>query len=283
MKISKVFIISVLTIAMPISQARAVIPDVNSVISDVIESSGNDFHISGADSQHVNLIQGVQGVTLPQAQDLLKPNGVTPSVVIDQTPGVEELETQEQKDNEDLVGGLALPGHHFWTTKKLVITTTLLLTTGLLVGLLLLLASGGGSSGSGSSSDGGTSGGGSSPSNSLPPSGTDAGVLASDGTGLGGGSTPGGGTAGGGSGSDSNLPPGNDDGSGNGDLLEEGGSGAGGGSLPIILGGGGTDSNVGNGALGGPLGGTIPHHPEPSTFLLMGLGLLVPFLRKRSL
>ncbi len=282
MKISKVFIISVLTIAMPISQARAVIPDVNSVISDVIESSGNDFHISGADSQHVNLIQGVQGVTLPQAQVLLKPNGVSPSVVIDQTPGVEELETQEQNDNEDLVGGLALPGHHFWTTKKLVITTTLLLTTGFLVGLLLLLASGGSSSGSGSSSGGGTSGGGSSPNSSLPPPSGTNGVLVSDGTGLGGGSTPGGGTSGG-SGSDSNLPPGNDDGSGNGDLLEEGGSGTGGGSLPIILGGGGTDSSVGNGALGGPLGGTIPHHPEPSTFLLMGLGLLVPFLRKRSL
>ncbi|MBI4358216.1 MAG: PEP-CTERM sorting domain-containing protein [Candidatus Omnitrophica bacterium] len=27
-----------------------------------------------------------------------------------------------------------------------------------------------------------------------------------------------------------------------------------------------------------PLG---PHHPEPSTFLLMGLGLLIPFLKKR--
>lgn len=52
-----------------------------------------------------------------------------------------------------------------------------------------------------------------------------------------------------------------------------GGSLPGGGTLP-----GGLPGLDGTGTLPA---GKIPHNPEPSTFLLMGLGLLVPFLRKR--
>lgn len=282
MKISKVFIISVLTIAMPISQARAVIPDATSIISDVVESSGTELHFSGVDSQHIILIQGVGGLNLPQAQDLVKPRAIAPSVVIDQTPGVEELEAQDQ--TEDQLTGLALPGYHFWTTKKLVITTSVLLTASLLVGLLLLLASGG-SSGSGSSSgesgggSGGTSGGSplDSPLNlsSLPDGPTNPGA-GSDNT------------------TDSSLnnpPPG--DGSPNGGDNDGDSTDAdpdNPGDINSILGGGeGAGDNSSNGGLdqiinnSGLPGSGIPHHPEPSTFLLLGLGLLVPFLRRRSL
>lgn len=67
-----------------------------------------------------------------------------------------------------------------------------------------------------------------------------------------------------------------------------GGSGVGvgagggiGGILPVIPTGPGGPTGPAN--LTNPFvpTGGIPHNPEPSTFLLMGLGLLVPFLRKR--
>ena len=60
---------------------------------------------------------------------------------------------------------------------------------------------------------------------------------------------------------------------------------AGGGSALSFLGGGGGSSSSGSfagGGRGGENGDIPPHHPEPSTFLLLGLGLLVPFFRKRS-
>ena len=70
-----------------------------------------------------------------------------------------------------------------------------------------------------------------------------------------------------------------------------GGGGSGGGAIVPPIGfdiaGGPEDGLVPGTILGGGLvpgtipGGNIPHHPEPSTFLLMGLGLLIPFLRKR--
>jgi len=258
MKKLKVFIVAILITVMPMSQARAVVPDLNSVISDVVESTNvNDIHISGADSQHINLAQ-----MITPSQDLTKPSVVVPALapadVIQETSTVEELETQDQDDNQDLVGGLALPGHHFWTTRKLVITTTLLLSAGLLIGLLLGLT--GGSHGSSTS-------------------------FLSDGSGPGGGSTGSGdpGTldnlGGGPPGNDPNDPnnpdPTNGDPSDPSNSLPPGG----GGPLP----GGGSDGPIDN--LGSPTlpGSGIPHHPEPSTFLLMGLGLLVPLLRKRGL
>ncbi|MBI1977246.1 MAG: PEP-CTERM sorting domain-containing protein [Candidatus Omnitrophica bacterium] len=58
----------------------------------------------------------------------------------------------------------------------------------------------------------------------------------------------------------------------------------GGSSSLFAFGGGGGGDNGGTGGGGGSDddGGSIPHHPEPSTLLLMGLGLLIPFLRKKS-
>lgn len=56
--------------------------------------------------------------------------------------------------------------------------------------------------------------------------------------------------------------------------------GAGGGELPLappIIPRIGFES--GPGSIPGP---SVPHHPEPSTFLLLGLGLLIPLLRKRE-
>jgi len=275
MKISKVLIISVLTIAMPISQARAVVPNLNSMISDVVESSGNDLHISGADSHHTGL---VQGVTLPQG--LMKPNLVTSSAIIEQTPGVEELETQDQDQDQDQLDGLALPGHHFWTSKKFIITTTILLTTGLLVGLLLALS--GGSSGSGSStgeSGGGSgAGSGSTGDNSLnlsnPPSGD---------------TTPGGDLNNNLNENSLNNPPGGDGNPGgdNDNLTDTDPEDTS--DINSIVGGGGGGNNSSNGDIDQIINNSdlpesgLPHHPEPSTLLLMGLGLLVPFLRKRSL
>ncbi len=256
MKKLKVFIVATLIIAMPMSQARAVVPDMNSVISDVVESTGiTDLHISGAGSQHVNLAQ-----VLAPSQDSPKlPAAALPSsIVIQETPTTEELDTQDQNDNEDLVGGLALPGHHFWTTRKLVITSTLLLTTGLLVGLLLMLSSGGSSSGSGAGNAGGGGGGGGG--NNPPPNDPNNGPPQN-------------------ANKDPKvvdppvdpdvvpyvpppiIPPVVDPDL---DIID-----------PII------DPILPDNQL--PPGNNIPHHPEPSTFLLMGLGLLVPMLRKRGL
>ena len=97
----------------------------------------------------------------------------------------------------------------------------------------------------------------------------------------------------GGSGSGSGAGSGAGGGSGS-----SGGSGGGDPGLTDLLGGlpggslpGGLPGLDGTGSLPGGLpgllggdtlpGGKIPHNPEPSTFLLMGLGLLVPYLRKR--
>lgn len=90
--------------------------------------------------------------------------------------------------------------------------------------------------------------------------------------------------SGSGSGSGSSSSSGSSGNTGNnaspGGPLSEGLGGSGG------PGEGGGIPPVGGGDGGFPLGGgrgsfPIPHNPEPSTFLLAGLGLLIPLLRKR--
>ncbi len=299
MKMSRVLIISILTIVMPLSQARAVVPD--SIVSDVIEATtANDVHISGTDAQHINVAPGV----IHPSQDLPKITHITPADIIKETPtpSVEELETQGQEEQDE---DRELAGAGFWTGKKIFITaSTVLLTTGLVLGLVLLLAGSGGGSGSGSGSGegggGGNGGGGNTGDSSLPDGGSNPSnpSLGGDNPGIGNqdpsanGDNPGTGdnnpgadqnpSAGG-----DNPPPGSNPPNGN-----EGPSGDNptgnnpdGSGFPPIGGGGIPGGDPGDLPIDPilPSGPTIPHHPEPSTVLLLGLGLLVPFLRKRSL
>ncbi len=139
----------------------------------------------------------------------------------------------------------------FWTKEKILVGSGLLLTLSLLLGIFAFAGSGGGSS-SGSNSGSGSGGG--------------------DGSGSGGGNggpDPGfaSGSGSGGSGGGSEEPSSSDSG-------RDTGRAAGG----AILGAGAIAG--GSGFLGGAA--NIPHHPEPTTFLLLGLGLLFPFLRRRG-
>ena len=141
----------------------------------------------------------------------------------------------------------------FWTKKKILITTGILLTVGLLFGLLAGLTGGSSGSGSGSGSGGGGGAGGNGGSNGSSGSDGDGG-----GSGAGDGVTVGGGTGTG------ILVP----------LLVDG-SNSGGGTSDT------SGFNSGNGGTSGPTG--IPHSPEPATIFLLGLGLFLPFWRRRGL
>ena len=247
-KILKVFIIGVVSVALPMAQAYAVLPHADSVFEN--EVAGNfteEIQISGL----------VLNSATPQGEisdipygELINAETVIPLEDLTQGIALEEIEATSE---EEL---LTIPGeeHHFWTTRKMVVTTSILLTTGLLVGLLLFLAAGAGGGSGGSSSAGGGGG------TILGP--------------LGG-------------------PPGPNGTDGPNDLVPEGPGGPEDfvvptGIIPPVVGG---DPGVDPEAIlefnpGSPNGipgtTTIPHHPEPSTFLLMALGLLIPFFRKKT-
>ena len=158
-----------------------------------------------------------------------------------------ESMTPEELENA-LQDDLLLPeGNHFWTRTKLAIGLTLLLAVGLLAGIIALFSGSGSGSGSGSDSGTGESGEDSDQNrNQLPPP-----IFG----------------WGGGDGGPLAL------------LDASEGSGAGGGAVGGS-GFGGTIEEIAGGSEIPPL---IPHHPEPSTMLLLSLGLLLPILRKRIL
>lgn len=93
------------------------------------------------------------------------------------------------------------------------------------------------------------------------------------GSGSGSGDSSGSGSGSGGNSGQGDTPPNGDP--SNPDGLPEGD----GGNPPVVPGGGGSGSGS-----GGPFvpPSNIPHNPEPSTFLLAGLGLLIPLFRKRG-
>ena len=98
------------------------------------------------------------------------------------------------------------------------------------------------------------------------------------GSGSGSGSGDGSGTGGGGGAPDNPQGNGdqpNDNDNPDGGIPPGGGGPIGGGDDPI--------GPPGEGFVPLPEGHGIPHNPEPSTFILLGLGLLVPFFRRRGL
>ena len=231
----RIFLVVVLTLTLPISQVYAVVPDLQPLMTDVVERFGEGFDLAAS-----GVGQTPAPVVNISTAQLVKSAVITPSQIVeDEAPALEAVELKEAPEM-DFVPIQAEEGHPFWTKKKIVISATLLLTaTVLLSGLLFLL--GGSGSGSGSGSGDGSGGG------------------------PGGPGEPGG-------------PPG-DGGPG------DGGPGDGNPFIPPVGGGGPIGPGTGNPGdpfvSGDPIPGGIPHHPEPSTFLLMGLGLIVPLLRKR--
>lgn len=101
-------------------------------------------------------------------------------------------------------------------------------------------------------------------------------LLLFTGAGAGAGEGGGSGSGGGDNGLNSQLPPGGGGGSGGG---SGGGAGGAGGSGGGGAGGAGGGSGGGSGG-GGGLPANFPSNPEPSTFLLFGLGMLA-FLRRK--
>ncbi len=242
MNFLKTVLVFILAVTLPISQAYAVVPDVHSVISDVSESNGNFQDINLAIPGGAEMFQSL--TNQPSLADI--------SSIISSDPLPENIiETEDVSDQE---GSLDIPlvngeGQHFWTRGKIITASAILFSTGLLLSLIFVLSGAGSGSGSGSGSGGGGN------SNPPPdPNNPNLNDLNGDGT----NPPPGG---------DNSFPP-----------IGGGGTGPGGEETiqQLLDNGGGLLPGGGNGIPGG-----VPHHPEPSTFLLMGLGLLVPFLRKR--
>lgn len=136
MKFFRTVLILVLTITLPISQARAVVPDPHSALSDAVESSeeNQEINISApeGDAEPAQIPMG----DLFQVETIISGNTAEESSI-------------EMHDEQDLleVPVLAEDDQQFWTTKKIVVSSTILITTGLLIGLLLLMSGGGDGSG----------------------------------------------------------------------------------------------------------------------------------------
>ena len=172
---------------------------------------------------------------------------------------------------------IALEHEGFWTKRKVLLGLGgLLLATGILAGILAIAQSGGGSN-SGSGVSGGHSGGGSAGFLQLNgpspggPLGEEGGPTTRDGAGLPYGNGP---------------LPGEPSGDGGNPLAILGigspeiinGSSDSGSSSILNIGGG-----IASGGLqGGGLPSPIPSNPEPSTWVLLGLGLFFPFIRRRQ-
>ncbi len=251
MNFLKTILVFILAVTLPISQAYAVVPDVHSVISDVSESNGN--------FQDINL--AIPGAEMFQSLTNQQPSLADISSIISSDPLPENIiETEDVSDQEGL---LDIPlvngeGQHFWTRGKIIAASAILFSTGLLLSLIFVLSGAG--SGSGSSSGSGSGGG--SGGNPNPPDPNNPNLNDPNNGGL----------------TDESSNDLNDATNNNGFPLIGGGTGPGGEETiqQLLDNGGGLLPGGGNGIPGG-----VPHHPEPSTFLLMGLGLLVPFLRKR--
>ncbi|GEM_PF-3956810 len=243
----KSVLIVTLSVMLSISQAYAVVvPDAHALLSDITESNNNIPDIS---------ILAPSSIT---AQNILQPDFTVASTIISGTQITDEnvIEMQDVTGDEELLySPLITNDHHFWTRGKIILGSTILLSTGLLLSLVFLLSGSGSGSGSDSNSNTGGSGGGSDPGNGGDPGQS----------GLNNGGDPGAGGPKGGTDNENLFALGgggpNPDNSNLNDLINELGN----------------DNGLQTGNL--PLG--IPHHPEPSTILLMGLGLLVPFFKKR--
>ena len=244
MNVSKIALVLTLSVIIPVTQAYAVVPDMHSVISDITESTGSmpDINISGPDAQMLQSVLPQMDFTM--ASSIISNDQTSPESLIEMQTIIEDDELFEEPV-------ITIGNERFWTKGKIIAGATILLSTGLLLSLVFLLSGSGGGSGSGSGSGAGggsgSGGGGPDPSSLIDDE-------------LGDGNTPPPG------GEENSFPPigGGGDVPG-GDTIEQ-----------LIDNGGGLLPGGGNGIPGG-----VPHNPEPSTFLLMGLGLLVPGLRKR--
>ncbi|MCM8775337.1 MAG: PEP-CTERM sorting domain-containing protein [Candidatus Omnitrophica bacterium] len=173
---------------------------------------------------------------------------------------------------------LAPSGGKFWTRRKIAIAS-LMAALGLILALIATLSGSGG--GSAAAGPGGGFG-----SGTLPSSpGNEIGNLNGPVTNDVGGENPGNGTGTGGGDNTGSVPPPGNDSDPNSEFGGDEGSGGDGffsppSSAPF---GGGGDGSGGFGSDPGPLSlppAGLPHSPEPSTLLLMGVGLLLPFLKK---
>ncbi|MBI4115666.1 MAG: PEP-CTERM sorting domain-containing protein [Candidatus Omnitrophica bacterium] len=221
---NRIFIIAVLVLTLPISQAYSAVAEWGIVLGEnpwadaglpTIASQGDlpPFDIGISDPlPGMDLIESGAGELLDELEEL--------ALYI---------------EGEDAIQNISVAGTAFWSKRKVVITSAVLLLTALLLAILGLAVGG---SGSGSGSTSGPGGGPSpNPNNPGPPDNPDPDdfyppPLIYD-----------------------PPPPGPD-------------------PDPFII-------EPGAGKPGGNSG--VPHSPEPSTVLLMGFGLLIPFLRRRGL
>ena len=280
----RILVAGLVLVTMPITQAYPAIPSTDAFIQDIAESAdSHEIHIPG--NQQGNVEEGAEVPT----EDLLPSRALIPNEILQEETQatVEEIEDDSDED-KDKAGAFLLLDHdqHFWTSKKIWITTSIVLSTGLLLGLLLLLAAGGGGSGSSSGAGvgggdggaldfglGGIPGGGDLNELFSPLSGNNPSQNPENLTDTGEGDPNNGGDPSGGNGNgDENNPPSDQ-------------------NIPPAGGGGGpTDDGVTD-FVSPPIdtnlphipGTGIPHNPEPSTFLLLGLGLLLPFFRKKGI
>jgi len=262
MKGWKILVIGTVVATLPVSQAFAVVAGMEIVFDEGSPSWSIEERNWG----------GLELTTLVAQEELPKIDpGMASLFFQDETIAsdlneIEALVLTGEEEEEELI----LAGAGFWTKGKVLITTGILLFGGLLLAILGLAAggSGGGTSigissgpgsGDNSSGDGNASGGPSSVFSSSGDISENSGNTSNAGDSD--GST---GFVGGGAGTTPGFPGTSSDGFSSSSSL---GGGSGG------IGGGGSGTN----------GSSIPHSPEPATVLLMGFGLLVPFLRRRGL
>lgn len=147
MNFSKIFLVLILIVTLPISQAHALVPDPHSVLSDRLES-------------HEEQVEANTPAPPVETEEVQIPSGemLHAQTIISTDATTEAIEMQDENLFEPPIS--ADDDHQFWTKKKIIVSTSILLTATLLVGLLLLLAGGGSGGGSESVAGGGAGAGG---------------------------------------------------------------------------------------------------------------------------